>query len=521
MLESTGSCPFQYLSEFQLRARGIAGGPFSVDWVIVEDVLDFAYTSRDSEPMEWQATFDNSSGKYSRFLSPGDPRYTPISPLLEPVKYVEWTFRAKVETDIASPTDEIEYYKLTALTYNSGVDANGGYVVTISGTDNSWLLYQDNQTMPTWRTTVGGTILAFDIINGPPVDLGGGIIQQGICTKFGVDVEHFWQNYPVRWCHMQGEIPMDIIKQIIGVRWAKWRIRPSDGKLIIYNSPESGLEGLDPDWDIIDRKTIENLSYSINRWNVCTEVIVRRLAETSGICFEEERGGTSIDLVEHKIDFDTGAFPYGASNVNIWTNCVGGSFTEMTGQTSIWLYAEPGGGGAAVRYGGPGAIGPFKSVGFFFRPTTPPAPGVELYYRIVGRGVQHNPLAGFGAPTADFFVRWRNNNIKTWIGENRPAKDPVINSLIPDNATCDSYAQSFLRESASNFEVISGTIGFHPSMLAGHVLNVCEYGSNFKNRKFYVTEASHSFSNGTTTITAKRYRTEDEGSLVSVPRTDP
>jgi hypothetical protein len=439
--------------------------------VILPHILDVNIDLEKNEPMKWKIELDNSEGEFSLYNTAGT-----YNQYIKPIGSNRWSIRIK------SGSEDKTWTYLTAIDYST--DAGSG-IVNISGVDGSWKLYQENQTMPTWRSGPSGIIMAKTII-------------QAICTKFDIayNLSEF-TDYMVRWLHLQGEIPMDIIKDILTIRWAEWYM---DGNTLYVKQPTIKIPPTPEDYTIDDDKTLESLSYGIGRWSVYTEIIVRRAAESSGILFDEQ--GTTGQ--EHKINFNSPYDTTGAINVIIDQVCVNGVINE------VHLFSAADGGGTEADYAGYGGGTAWKCVGFFFQPTDPlPAGSSTPSYHIRGRG--DSPVEN-DAMDRDFAVRFRNNALASWLGEARPAPDPIINSLIPSIAIAKEYAIRYLQESARALEKVSGTIGLHILLKPSDTIAIKESNSYFAGddatSRFYVEKVSHSIASMGTTITAKRYRTE-------------
>ena len=474
---STGSDKYQYLNK--LRVAIINAGVTPNTTIDLVNIIGFTITQTDSEPSYYELTLDNNDMKYTRGNSNSS-----YSSWIEPLKQFEYN----IEIEVCGPSgmDSRTIQHLTPIEYNTSIGPTGR-VVTLKLTDQSWLLMKENQTMKTWRsskiTLYTASAIILDIMNyyGVAFDSGG------------------FNDYNVKFQHVQGQIPLDIVKLFLEIRYCSWFI--SDAGVFTLSEIDYKLDPNDPDYVINDKDTVYGLSYGFNRFAPYTRVVVRRTEEGGDICFEEE----GSDTVEHSLDFNSN-FPDGATGVRINSKCSFGYINE------IYLFEGKGKTGASAKYGGgkiPITVGAFKSVGFFFQPMPHVLEGSNLYYHIVGRGVR--PVTD-EYPGEDYIIKRKNTTLENYLGESRPAQEPVINSLIVRKDVALSYADNFLYMSAAKLEEVHGEIGLEINMKPRQTIQIREPGCGFDgtgdDSRFWLGSTVHDVMGGTTSIVAYKYRND-------------
>ena len=455
---------------------------------VVTNVLNLQLSFTRNDCMSWSLSLSNNDRKYSKYNTSSEfYGYT------DPTKNYRWTISVITKGIVASlggPAEEEIWTYLTCTSRSYNHNANDGYTVTLTGTDYVYMLLKNNQTKVTQRSTPVLAVMMKAIVG-------------SILTDYTVGSNlSALTDYKVKWLHMQGEIPLDMVRKLLGPVWGMWRFV---GSTLIGWQPVFKLPPTEPDYYIEDVQTLESLSFTEDRQSIVTSVVVRRTSEISSIAFEE----TSSETAEHSIDVNSSSFPDGAVDLAQAAACVNGAIV------AVWYWSETGKGGnnGGVPWGCPTPSA--KSMSFYFQPTL----GATTYsYHIIVRG--QKPTVGEDpALTADYCVKYKNDTLETYLGEEYPASEAIIDDLIPDVNTARAYAQTYLQEAARKLETVTLTCGLYIKMYPGMTIAVKEWGSTFTrtaaSSRFFVEAVSHDIAAGTTTITATKFRPSDVLSQVT------
>ena len=453
----------------------------------VTGVLGLVISLPKNDCMSWSLTLDNNDRRYSKYnTSSAFYGYT------DPTKNYRWTIFVITKGIVASspPAEEEIWTYLTCTARSYKHNATDGYTVILTGTDYSYTLLKNNQTKVTQRST---PVLAVTM----KAVLGSILTDYTVSSNLSALTD-----YKVKWLHMQGEIPLDVARKLLGPVWGLWRFV---GNVFTGWQPVFKLPPTEPDYYIEDIETLEDFSPTEDRQSTITSVVVRRTSEISSIAFEE----TSSETAEHSIDVNSTAFPDGAVDLAQAAACVNGAIM------AVWYWSETGKGGSngGVPWGCPTPSA--KSMSFYFQPTL----GATTYsYHIVVRG--QKPTVGEDpALTADYCVKYKNNTLETYLGEEYPAPEAIIDDLIPDVNTAKAYAQTYLQEAARKLETVPLVCGLYIKMRPGLTIAVKEWGSmqtrTAAGSRFFVESVTLDVGAGTTTIMASKYRPSDVLSQVT------
>lgn len=452
---------------------------------ILTDICEISIDLIRNEPMKWTIVLNNQDRKYSTKNS-GSTFYE----YLNPKKTTAWEINVKTKGN-TSETEERSWAYLCPMDYNLSSTV-GGNVVAVSGVDYSYKLSKNNQTKATQRST------AVDVKNMKDV-------LTSILEEYGV-AHHYTdmhtpplnlgdelENYTVKWLHFQGEIPLDVIKRLLAIKWASFEM--IDNTFYAYMPDYDKTSYPLADYIIEDILTIESLGYSLRNWDTITRVVVRRTSEAGAVLFEDEGNDTTSHIVEGNLS----AFPDGGINPTIAISQAGGEIKE------IYFFSEPGGGGA-VGSGERSVPSPSaKSMSFFFQPTLGKT---AWWYHIVVKA--EKPVAGEETSLIeDYCVKYKNETLEAELGDDIPGVEEVIEDLIPTKAMAMEYAIRYLQNAARRYETVNITCGLHIGLRPGHTIAIKECGSVLDKECFFVEAVRHNIVQGTTEITALKYRQAD------------
>jgi len=455
---------------------------------VLTDILAVTVTHTKNDCMSWSVTLDNRDRKYSKY-NPSSDFYG----FTDPVPKYRWEISVKTKgalfltghpTPVYDETEEEEVWAYLSPTNRSFTNAaTTGYEVTVTGTDYSYKLLKNNQSKITQRSTGLELVTMKSIL---------GSILGDYSVAYDLDDV---TDYTVPWLHFQGEIPLDMVRKLLAIRWAIYRFI---GSTFTAWEPVYKVPPAEPDFYISDISSIEAISMSEDRQNIITSVVIRRTDEVGSIAFEAEGTETSVQSV----DVNSSAFPDGAVALQYAESVINGTINE------IWYFSDTGlGGQMGSSHGCPSPSA--KSMTFYFQPTVG---ATEYSWHIIVRG--RKPMFGENpALFENYCVKYRNTTFESYIGEECPASETVIEDLIPDVTTAQWYAEQYLKEVARKAETYQIVCGLHIKIYPGHTIAVKEWGMlldpDSAEARFFVESVSHDLVSGTTNITASKYRPND------------
>jgi len=459
-------CPHQYASGSVV----VYYPGHSVD--ITQDVVDINIRLSEDEPTQWSVVIDNSSGTYKVTQTPWLGQYmsrsTWVIGLIANGDYIDGQHYTHSVSNNHTWTD----LHATAASANLGATDS---TITVGGIDASYKLLVYNQSKDTIRSVKGNIQTSNGIIS----DI---LREYGFSSNLDGGLD-----YNVKWLHFYNEIPLDVIKKLLLPKFGHWRVDGNVFKTYRYNPGGSPTS-----YDLRDIECIYNLSYRKSYDDVATSVIVKRADEANCILFEEEGNNTQ----SHVLIADPQKFPDGGIGLHVIKSEVNGQIKEL------YFSPDPQGSGGWVKYP-PEPFPCTRSMTFFFQPTL----GAETWwYHIIVKA--RRPIENNEDPydPSNYEVKYRNTTLEQLLGSpprEQPARDQIVNDLIPDKSTLEEFAQRFLLESAMSSETITLTTGLFPAIKPSDQITVYADTIGLENSNFYVKDVTHSLAQGTTTITAQ------------------
>jgi hypothetical protein len=299
-----------------------------------------------------------------------------------------------------------------------------------------------------------------------------------ILTEYSVSSGNILSsNYPVRIFHFQGETPLDKIKQILKPIWAEWHM---SGMALFTNQPAYAPSG-PADWTITDYLTIQQLNVKKTRADVVTRCTAQRIQPAAGLALDKE----GIDVGLH-----TDALDYAIVNPSLdWDASMGVInliylFDDDDAYSGTFPALPPAGAATQLNY-------VFQQKGGLTEDEA-----ARLYYHITLKGDKPQSGAEWGSLyEEDYVVNKTNTTLETALGDIIPARDPILEPLIPNQTWAATYCEGFLKEAGKRLEMVSGRIGFYCEMIPGQVVALTDHYTGTTGY-YYTEEVTQTMSGG-------------------------
>jgi hypothetical protein len=226
-------------------------------------------TRSKSAPLTWSLTIFDPDGTYNPDNT-ASPWHEWLRPEFQPKGAPTKTIKISVHADYPGSnwSGTRDYTDLILLSRDYEASPEGGYTLTLSGTDYSQVLFRDYQTMQTIQSSTAKAII------------------EGILTEFGVGsrILNVSPDYPVAQFDFQRDRPINRIQTLLNEWGAFWRM---EGRTFIAWTPSVKSYG---DWTYKDADNIYTLRLNEQVMTLFNKVTACRVSKNADLAYSQEGG---------------------------------------------------------------------------------------------------------------------------------------------------------------------------------------------------------------------------------------
>ena len=412
--------------------------------VTLTDLISIEVSEQENESLKWSIAASNKDNKYD-----GDNVSSPFYGYLDPKSTLLWTITMHIETDDATPiVEERTWSYLRLMDISLSADSGGGLKAAITGTDQTASkLRPNNQTMASWKSVTGNTIYS-------------NAVQDSICTQFLQSAAIGTDSYPIRLKHFQAEKPVEVLQQILDATWGKWQVLNG-----VWTSYQAAYKPSGPaDWTITDYKTVQSLTRNKSRASVVTRGEFVRTMASSHLAADKEGNTAGVTGAG---EYVTLPLDFGVQNAMLivvqYAFCIIDMFSvgDSNNVWALWPNGPPGGTITQVKFRVQAKGGITDSE------------GAVLHWHVKVMG--NKPLTGaeWGYPYEEkFHVKLKNTTLEAELGEEIPAREPIIEDQLPNQAWLTAYGEGHLLENAKKYRTVTGKVGPYLNMSPGQTIHL-------------------------------------------------
>lgn len=292
-----------------------------------------------------------------------------------------------------------------------------------------------------------------------------------ILTQYRLASRLEQKNYPVSLLHRIGQ-PIEWLRALFEVRQAWWTM---EGDVLVARS--GGYSSTGRDWALSDSQHLKFLNRRRNARPEINEVTIQRVDTNSGKAVEP-REDEGLGFVKQNLDF-----PVDRATANV--SVQDGYATSYCWFSSAGLCVQTG-----PRY--TGGFGPVVALQFSVQPNELLSNGGPLPIGFLATKRKYKWWVDARAQVTQPFPGPSNYTVTVQDGANisatwlRRHSEPIVNELIPDEATAREYGRLWLQETLRLYETANIETLINPHIRLGDMVELTSVRQNLTDHKMLV-----------------------------------